>query len=425
MVFDHRPMNHPTHCKQIAHEISLRSKNHRERFLSLSHEDRAEVLLCLSKKSSVSLLSELSEADLTDILEHLDPDQAADIVQLLPHNKQKKIVESLSESIRSQVAFLSEFDPHTAAGIMSLDYIQVDERDTIVDAGKQLKSHEQRTGRFPIMLVMRSGKLVGQLPGHALGLGSPTEPIENFIRSIQTVNADASRQEIVDVFKHDHQNKVAVVSTEGSVLGIVYADSLLRYLEEKAASSLYSLAGIHTEESVLDSAGTKVHFRYKWLILNLATAFFAASVVSLFQETIAAYVLLAVYMPIVAGMGGNAATQTLAVLVRGIALGQIDLKHAWPALRQEILAGFTNGVINGAIVAFIVYLLHQEVLIALILGFAMIVNLVVAGAFGTIVPLLMKRLGKDPATSATIFITTATDVLGFLFFLGLATLLLP
>ena len=393
--------------------------------MSLSHQDRADVLFCLSKKMAAGIVTHLQPVDLSELLEHLDPDQAADVVQLLPKNRQKAAVATLKESIQKEVSFLAEFDPHTAAGLMSLDYVQVDECDSLADAAKQFKAHEQHTGRLPTMLVLRAGKLVGQLPGHALGLGSPNERVSSFVRSIETVAHDASRQEIVDVFEHDHQQKVAVLSREGNVLGIVYADSLLRYLQEKASESLYSLAGIHPEESVFDSAGTKVQFRYKWLILNLATAFFAAAVVGLFQETIGKYVLLAVYMPIVAGMGGNAGTQTLAVLVRAIALGQIDFRNAWPALRREVAAGFMNGVINGVIVAMIVYLFNHEVLIAIILGLAMIVNLIVSAAFGTLVPLLMKRLGKDPATSATIFITTATDVLGFLFFLGLATLLLP
>ena len=418
-------MNHSHHCGQIAREITFHPKTRLERFLSLSHEDRAEVLLCLSKKINQRLLLELKEVDLLEILEHLDPDQATDIVQLLPKTKQKKIVSALTQTIRDQISFLTEFDPHTAAGLMSLDYVQIDERDTLADAGKQLKAHEQKSGRLPIMLVLRAGKLVGQLPGYALGLGASTDSITSFVRSIRTVNHKASREEIVDVFKQTRQSKLVVLSEEENILGIIYADSLLRYLEEQASQSLYSLAGIHKEESVLDSACAKVRFRYKWLILNLATAFFAASVVGLFQETITKYVLLAVYMPIVAGMGGNAGTQTLAVLVRGIALGQIEFKNAWPTLKREMLAGFTNGLINGVIVVSIVYIFNHDILIALILGLAMIINLVVSATFGTLVPLIMKRLGKDPATSATIFITTATDVLGFLCFLGLATLLLP
>ncbi len=175
---------------------------------------------------------------------------------------------------------------------------------------------------------------------------------------------------------------------------------------------------------MIDSVRTKVKHRYKWLIINLATAFLAAFTVSLFDETITKYVLLAVYMPIVAGMGGNAATQTLAILVRGIALKQITIQNAWKTLRREAGAGLINGLINGLIVALVVIIMNRDYKMAFVLSLAMVVNLVVAGVFGTIVPLVMQKLGKDPATSATIFITTATDVLGFLVFLGLASVIL-
>jgi len=160
------------------------------------------------------------------------------------------------------------------------------------------------------------------------------------------------------------------------------------------------------------------------LIINLATAFLAASVVSLFQETISAFVLLAVYMPIVAGMGGNAGTQTLAVVVRGLALKEIELKTAKRVIINEIIAGGINGIINGILVAAVAILWNKNPMFGLVIGLAMVINLIIAGFFGAIVPLIMKQLGKDPASSATIFITTATDVFGFLSFLGLATILL-
>ena len=187
---------------------------------------------------------------------------------------------------------------------------------------------------------------------------------------------------------------------------------------------MYDFAGVHAEESVLDPAFYKIKLRYKWLIINLGTAFLAAFTVGLFEETISKFVLVAVYMPIVAGMGGNAATQTLAVLVRGIALKQITLKNAWPALRNELLAAGVNGVINGVIVAGVVLFVNNDIRMALVLAMAMLINLLVAAFFGTLIPLIMQRLGKDPAASATVFITTATDVLGFMTFLGLATLFL-
>ena len=208
------------------------------------------------------------------------------------------------------------------------------------------------------------------------------------------------------------------------MLGIIHSNDIIRLIDKNATRDLYGFAGVDNEESSLDSAFVKVKYRYKWLIINLATAFLAASVVGLFENTIARVTLLAAYMPIVAGMGGNAATQTLAVTVRGLVLKEVKLETGGKLIVNEMIAGATNGVINGVIVALIATLFNQSPLLGMVIGTAMVVNLVTAGFFGALVPMIMKSLGKDPASSATIFITTATDVIGFFVFLGLASMFL-
>lgn len=222
---------------------------------------------------------------------------------------------------------------------------------------------------------------------------------------------------------HPHA-KIAVLNDSNQVMGIIYSDDILRLIQDTESSSLYDFAGISEEETVSDSARSKVKNRHRWLIINLGTAFLASFVVSRFESTLSAFVVLAAYMPIVAGMGGNAATQTLAVLVRGISLKQIELKTAWKTVRNELGAGLINGAIVGSLVACIVFVTTRDARIALVLGSAMIINLSVAALFGTVVPLIMSKLGKDPATSATIFITAGTDIIGFMAFLGLATIVL-
>jgi magnesium transporter len=290
---------------------------------------------------------------------------------------------------------------------------------------KKFKLHEKRTGRLPVILATKEQRLAGFLPGHELGFVRTNEKIAKYVKRLPTVHHSASQDDVMDIFRSHPHNKVAVLDDENNVIGIIYSDDVLKLMQEQESSSLYDFAGVSAEEGVADSAKRKVKFRYKWLIINLATAFLAAFVVGQFQETISQYVLLAVYMPIVAGMGGNAATQTLAVMVRGIAMRQIgDIKTALKTLKNEAGAGMINGLINGFLVAFIVLLKDHDPAIALILALAMVINLLVAAVFGTIVPLIMSKLHKDPAASATIFITTATDVLGFLAFLGLATVIL-
>lgn len=393
-------------------------------FLGLSLHERVRILRTLTPYVRREILMHIPDQELVDTLEAMAPDDATDILQIITKRKRERVLELMSEEFRNSLATLLEFDPDTAAGLMNLDYVQVDESDTVGGAAKKFKEHELRTGRPPVILAFKDGDLTGFLPGHELGFRDRDETIGKNVQHIARISHKAPHSEVAHTFRSHPHSKVAVVNDEGDPLGVIYSDDVLRLAQEKESASLYDFAGVSAEEGVADSMARKVKFRYKWLIINLATAFLAAFTVGQFEEVISKYVLLAVYMPIVAGMGGNAATQTLAVLVRGIALKQITLKTAWKTLKNEVGAGLVNGLINGFLVAFVVIAKDHDWKIAIILALAMVINLIVAAIFGTLVPLIMSRLKKDPASSATIFITTATDVLGFLAFLGLATLIL-
>lgn len=393
-------------------------------FRGLDVSRQREVILHVSKRLQREILASLPNPELLCLLQHLDADRATDLLELLKEGRRRKLMEELSNEMQEDVALLLKLDPDTAAGLMSIDYIHAGPDDTIATVSKLVKIHEKRTGKLPSILILEGQKLRGYLPGHALGMGRPSEKVKKYIRKIKTIPHHADTEEVIKMFQLFPHNKMAVLGKQGNVIGIIYSDDILRTLRTQEGSSLYDFAGLRKEETLYDSMRYKVQSRYKWLIINLGTAFLAAFTVGLFDETIAKYVLLAVYMPIVAGMGGNAATQTLAVMVRGLSLRQIDIKVVWRTLRNELGAGLVNGIINGLIITGIVYVKDGDLRIALILAMAMIINLVIAALFGTIVPLIMKRLGKDPAASATIFITTATDVFGFLAFLGLASWLL-
>lgn len=405
-------------------DILFRKDTRTELFLSLPHKKRLELLDSVTSSVRKDILQHIPEQDVVDILEALDPDEATDLLQVISSHKREKVLQLLSQELKDSLSTLLEFDPETAAGLMTLDYIQVDTTDSVSSVAKQFKQHEKKTGRLPVILAMKDNQLSGFLPGHELGFASRNELIGKYVKRIPTISYAASHDDVLQKFHSHPHSKVAVLNDAGSVLGIIYSDDILKIIQDQEASSLYDFAGIRKEESVTDTARRKVHNRYQWLIINLGTAFLAAFTVGMFEDTLSKYVLLAIYMPIVAGMGGNAATQTLAVQVRGIALKQIELKTAWKTLKNELGAGFINGLINGVLVAVVVLVVNRDAKIAFILGLAMVINLVVAAFFGTLVPLVMEKLGKDPAASATIFITTATDVLGFLAFLGLATLVL-
>lgn len=405
-------------------DILFKKERRIELFLELPHEERAEYLRYATPKVRKELLARLPIEELVKILEDLDPSDATDMLQLLSKTRREETLKLMSAQLKDALSTLLEFDPETAAGLMTLDYVQVKELDSIAEVAEKFRKHEHQTGRPPVILVMKDGELSGFLPGHELGLAAKSELIAKYVKRVPTISYAANHEQVMRLFnKHPH-NKVAVLNDENDVIGIIYSDDMLKLIQEQEASSLYDFAGIHAEEAVTDSAKQKVKNRYRWLIINLGTAFLAAFTVGLFEGTLQQYVLLAVYMPIVAGMGGNAATQTLAVQVRGISLKQIELRTAWRTLKKELGAGFINGCINAVLVALVVIVMNRDYKVALVLAVAMVINLVVAAFFGTMVPLIMAKLGKDPAASATIFITTATDVLGFLAFLGLGTLIL-
>ena len=386
--------------------------------------NRGFVLLNMPKKKRQEILSKIKDDELLGILHYLSPDEVTDLLQCLNVKRRRRVLKRLSKDIREKVDFLLKFDPRTAAGMMNLDYIEVDKDVTFENLAKIIREHEKRTGKFPRILVVKNGFLLGELPTHILALHKGREKVGKFVRKVPTIRYDSNENEVIKQFRKHRHDKIVVLDDDDSILGIIYSDDILKIIEKKSADNLYGFAGVSEEEDIYDSPLTKVKNRYKWLLINLGTAFLAAAVVSLFQDTISAFVLLAVYMPIVAGMGGNAGTQTLAVVVRGLALKEIELKTAKKAIINEIIAGAINGAINGILVALVAWLWNGSFMLGIIVFIAMIVNLIVAGLFGAVIPLALKAIGKDPASSATVFITTATDVCGFFVFLGLASILL-
>jgi len=406
------------------YELAYSRKKRATIFRNIPLNKKGFILLKLSKKLRQEIIDSLDNNELIKILEYLDPDEITDLLQNIEERRKRKIIKKLGKEIKEKVEFLLKFDPRTAAGMMSLDYIEIEKNVTFEELSKLIKKHEKRTGKFPAMLVVENGFLIGELPAYTLALSKHKEKISKYIKKVPNISYNKKENEIIKTFKKHPHNKIVVLDKDKSIIGVIYSDDILKLIQKQSLNNLRDFAGVREEEDVLDPALTKVKNRYKWLIINLATAFLAASVVSLFQETISAWVLLAVYMPIVAGMGGNAGTQTLAVVVRGIALKEIELKTGKRVIINEMLAGGINGVINGILVAAVAILWNKSPLLGLIIGTAMVINLIIAGFFGAIIPLVMKKLGKDPASSATIFITTATDVCGFFAFLGLATLVL-
>ena len=393
-------------------------------FKSLEAKKQGFILLKLNSKVQKEILKNLETEEILAFLAHLDPDKATDVLQMLDKERSNKITESLNENVKEKVEFLLKFNPKAAAGIMNLNYILIEKSTPFKEIIEELSDYEKKSGKFPSILIIENGKLLGELPWSVLAIHRDDSIKDKYLRKIPTIKFDSELQRVIRSFVKNPRSKVAVLDNDDSILGIIHSRDILSLLDKHAMRDLYGFAGVDREESALDSAFTKVKFRYKWLILNLGTAFLAASVVGLFENTIAQVTLLAVYMPIVAGMGGNAGTQALAVAIRGLVLKEVSFKTSGRLILNEMGAGAINGLINGAIVATIAVIFNKSPLFGVVIATAMIINLITAGFFGAIVPMIMKALKKDPASSATIFITTATDVIGFFVFLGLASILL-
>ena len=392
-------------------------------FVDLSAERQREVFFGLPETVRASLVADMSRKQLRRFVDRLDPDEATDVLGYADEELRETVLSALDSARREKLDFLLSFNPESAAGLMDIDYVTVDVEADLSEVAERVRRFEERRGRLPTILVLEDGELLGELQGATLSLADADGRLRDYVQEIPSVRFDREDEAVLEVFRANRERTVAVLDKNDDVIGVIHADDLLTLVEEVAGETLYEFTGVAEEESALDGPAAKVRSRYKWLIINLGTAFLAAAVVGLFESTIASIAVLAAYMPVVAGMGGNAGTQAMAVTVRGISLGQVSLATGKRVILNESIAGAVNGLITGALVAVIAVafsLAEFGLLLGAVIGVSMVVNLVIAGFFGALIPLILDKLGQDPATSATIFITTATDVLGFLFFLGLA-----
>jgi magnesium transporter len=408
-----------------ARNITYNSEDRTSKMRQLSIGEQSAVFLMLSPNIQQSLLKELKISEIVDILDHMDMTQAERVISKIDNEKRReKIVSRLKSDVKEKMEYFLRFHPKASMSLIHFSYILLSDTQTVGEAADAIDTHYAETGRFPEVLVHHHGTLIGEVLMATLVRERNTSKLANHVTPIPSVTYQAEVSEIVEVLTTSKRKKVVVLDGDESVLGVIYADDALALFGKLPAESLYDFAGVDNSERPFDSIGRKVNNRYRWLILNLATCFLAGGVVLLFQDTLDTITILSVYIPIIAGMGGNAATQTFAVMVRGLTLGTISLKNAMPAIKREVGAAIVNGLIIGSIVALISTVWNGEPLLGVTVALALIGAHIVAGVAGAFVPLLMKHIGKDPAATSTIFITTATDVCGLLLLFGLATLIL-
>lgn len=369
------------------------------------------------------LLTGLAATQIAEVLRTVPDDIATDVIQELPPEVGRAALTAMPLPLQRQIGLLLDYGTETAGGRMTGQRIAVAPQRTVGQVIEFLRSLRPNTEQpFYVYITDSDNKLVGVLNLRWLITASPDTQVGPLAGGeVLSVTANTDQEEAARLLKRYNLLALPVVDEAGRLLGTVTADDLLDVLEDEATEDMYRIVGVGTEED-LRGIRTSVRNRLPWLAVNLGTALLAGFVVSLFEDTIARLALIAAFMPVIAGMGGNAGIQTVTVVVRSLALGRIAPRDAIPVLRHELAVGLIIGCAIGVPIGLVGWFVQGNAVLGLIVGLAMVANITNGMVTGVVVPLLLSKLGQDPAISAGIWMTTFTDVIGFLMLLGLATL---
>lgn len=390
----------------------------------LEPEELAGVFEQMDVEDAAEVGQHLDVEDLAEVLDEMEPDAAVDVLAEMTPEDATAVLEQMEEA--ENLAPLLAYPEDSAGGIMNLAPPSLRRHMTVAEAFTYIKQHFQDASRlFYLYVLDRNGKLIGVVNLRALILAEPTQTIEEIMqREVITVRDDMDQEAVAHLLSRYDLLALPVVNAEDHLIGIVTVDDVVDVLEEEATEDIYHLAQVSPDSAIFSPLTRSLRNRLPWLYINMVTAFLASAVVAFFENTIATVAILAVFMPIVAGQGGNAGNQTMTIIVRSLALGELDLSDVWRALAREVLLGLLNGLALGVSVGIVAWLWQDNPVLGLIIGIAMVGNLIVAALAGVLVPMTLRRLNLDPALASSIFVTTATDVMGFAMFLGLATLLI-
>jgi len=373
---------------------------------------------------AAALLTEIPTNTFKEIVENLSPEQGAAIIVNIPEDIRKRLLECLSNKSRQMIQELLIFPVDSAGRIMTTNFIAFRTDIKVKDAIQRIRSlaFQKQTSSY-VYVVDNGNRLVGVLNMRDLLLASPEAKLESaMIKDVFTINAFTDREEVANQLSSRRYFAAPVVDSDNKLLGIVNSDQLLSHVQQEATEDIQKMFGAGGNERVYSSIWFSLKKRLPWLHINLATAFLAGSVVSLFQDTIAKIAVLAVFLPVIAGQSGNAGLQSLAVVMRGLVMREIPPKNVPMLLIKEAKIGIFNGIIIGFVTAFISWIWKGNPYLGLVIGLAMILTLIIAGLAGAIIPLAMKTFGLDPAQSSSIILTTVTDVVGFFVFLSFAVI---
>ena len=399
-------------------------------------EDRKDILNRLSEKCIASIideaedeekyeiLTEFSENKQKNIIEEMSSDELTDLLGILSQEQANKILSKMTAEDARRTRQLLSYEPDTAAGIMATEFVSVKGEMTVEDTLKYLQgTTEDVENIYDLYVIDELDRLKGVVSLKEVVTSSFETKISDIIHvKVEGIPYDLDQEEVGHRFEKYGYLTMPVVDNYNRLLGIVTVDDVMQILRDESTEDIHRLGGVDEGERISGTLSESIKSRLPWLIVNLFTAILASAVVGMFEGTISRIVALATFMPIVTGMGGNAGTQTLTIIVRGLALGELDFDNMKRVFFKEIGIGLVTGVVIGAIIAVLGYLWEGKLFFGLIIGVAMILNMIVATISGFVVPVVLKKLKIDPALASSIFVTTFTDVLGFLFFLGLATI---
>ena len=398
------------------------------RLRSLPPETAAAVLAELDDEVAQSITAQLSSTEISRLIEDLPHDEAADIAADLAPEQQSEVLSRLAPPASAKVAQLMRYAEDSAGAIMRDAFIALPAAWTIEQGLGAVRRRDETefAGATYVYVVDDRQKLLGVVPIRNLVFLPPGRPLrEAMITEVHFVRVEADQEEVARLFSRYHFLALPVLDADDRLVGVVEARQVIDVLREEATEDMQRMVGVSGEESAFTPWRRALGMRMPWLYVNLATAFLAAAVIAFFEDTLARWTALAVFLPVIAGQGGNSGMQALTVTIRSMALGELAGPTARRVLAKELLMSLVNGLAFGLTVGLVGWLWKGSPLLGVIVALAMFLNILAASAAGVLIPLALRAAKADPALSSSIFLTTVTDVAGFFFFLGLAALLIP
>ena len=410
---------------EIAHALESSPPKQRNLLFSLlKTEEEGDVLFELGEEIQQDLISSISNEELAEAVKELELDEIVDILQNLPEERMKKILSGMSQIDRKRIEVGLTFPENTAGGLLNTDVISVRPENSIEVVTTYLRDQKELPENTDkIFVVNKENEYLGELTISNIITSNPSMVVREIMEtSSMPLNVKMDDKDVATTFERNDLISSAVVDDNGKLIGRITIDDVVDVIREDADQNLLGMAGV--AEDTFAPPGRAAKSRVFWLSMNLITAFIAASAINLFQDALDKIVYLAVLMPIVASMGGVAATQTLTIVLRGLTLEQINTSNIRWLFKRELAVSIINGIVLSILVGTSTYLWFQDKMLAILISCALVINLVSSVIAGILVPLILRKFNQDPAIGGSVVVTTFTDVIGFISFLGLATLYL-